>query len=147
MTNLSDNELKNLKLLGYEEDGTPTIKEYHESIKEFFSYVEDHPELKKVEAFNNVQRFIKEAYDLGCGDDSLYRDYHPDEVIERLHNFSDRALILEDNALDKDQIMLIKRVFHDFMAGKQDHQGVSVKEMQAIFNQLDGLDEADYDDL
>ena len=48
-------------------------KEYHESIKEFFSYVEDHPELKEVEAFNNVKRFIKEAYDLGCGDDSLYR--------------------------------------------------------------------------
>ena len=94
MTNLSD-----LKLLEYEEDGTPTIKEYHESIKEFFSYIEDHPELKKIEAFNNVKCFIKEAYDLGCGDDSLYRDYHPDEVIERLHNFSDRALILEDHGL------------------------------------------------
>ena len=43
--------------------------------------------------------------------------------------------------------MLIKRVFHNFMAGKQDHQGVSVKEMQAIFTQLDGLLAADYDDL
>ena len=87
MTNLSD-----LKLLGYEEDGTPTDKEYHESIKEFFSYVEDHPELKEVKAFNNVKRFIKEAYDLAFGDDSLYRDYDPDAVIEQLHDFSDKAL-------------------------------------------------------
>ena len=92
MTNLSDEALKDLKLLGYEEDGTPTDKEYHESIKEFFSYIEDHPELKEIKAFNNVTRFIKEAYDLGCGDDSLYRDYDPDEVIEQLHDFSDKAL-------------------------------------------------------
>ena len=142
MTNLSD-----LKLLGYEEDGTPTIKEYHESIKEFFSYIEDHPELKKVEAFNNVKRFIKEAYDLGCGDDSLYRDYDPDEVIERLHNFSDRALVLEDNAFDKDQIKLIKHVFDDYVAGHPNEEMVSKKEMESIFKQLDGLSEADYDDL
>ena len=92
MTNLSDKALKNLALMGYEEDGTPTNKEYHESIKEFFSYLEDHPELKKVEAFNNVKRFIKEAYDLAFGDDSLYRDYDPDAVIEQLHDFSDKAL-------------------------------------------------------
>ena len=122
-------------------------KEYHESIKEFFSYIEDHPELKKVEAFNNVQRFIKEAYDLGCGDDSLYRDYDPDEVIERLHNFSDRALVLEDNAFDKDQIKLIKHVFDDYVAGHPNEEMVSKKEMESIFEQLDGLDEADYDDL
>lgn len=122
-------------------------KEYHESIKEFFSYIEDHPELKKVEAFNNVQRFIKEAYDLGCGDDSLYRDYDPDEVIERLHNFSDRALVLENNAFDKDQIKLIKHVFDDYVAGHPNEEMVSKKEMESIFEQLDGLDEADYDDL
>ena len=131
----------------YDEDGTPTIKEYHESIKEFFSYIEDHPELKEVKAFNNVKCFIKEAYDLGCGDDSLYRDYHPDEVIERLHNFSDRALILEDNAFDKDQIKLIKHVFDDYVAGHPNEEMVSKKEMESIFKQLDGLDEADYDDL
>ena len=142
MTNLSD-----LKLLGYEEDGTPTDKEYHESIKEFFSYIEDHPELKEVKAFNNVKRFIKEAYDLGCGDDSLYRDYDPDEVIERLHKFSDRALILEDNGFDKKQIMLIKHVFDDYMAGNPNEEMVSKKEMETIFKQLDGLGEADYDDL
>ena len=131
----------------YDEDGTPTIKEYHESIKEFFSYVEDHPELKEVKAFNNVKRFIKEAYDLGFGDDSLYRDYDPDEVIERLHNFSDRALVLEDNAFDKDQIKLIKHVFDDYMAGNPNNELVSAKEMETIFEQLDGLGEADYDDL
>jgi hypothetical protein len=131
----------------YDEDGTPTIKEYHESIKEFFSYVEDHPELKKVEAFNNVKCFIKEAYDLGCGDDSLYRDYHPDEVIERLHNFSDRALILEDHGLGKDQVMLIKHVFDDYVAGHPNEEMVSKKEMETIFEQLDGLGEADYNDL
>ena len=131
----------------YDEDGTPTIKEYHESIKEFFSYVEDHPELKEVEAFNNVKRFIKEAYDLGCGDDSLYRDYHPDEVIERLHSFSNRALILEDHHFDKDQIKLIKHVFDDYVAGHPNEEMVSKKEMESIFKQLDGLGEADYDDL
>ena len=126
---------------------TDTIKEYHESIKEFFSYIEAHPELKKVEAFNNVKCFIKEAYDLGCGDDSLYRDYHPDEVIERLHSFSNRALILEDHHFDKDQIKLIKHVFDDYVAGHPNEEMVSKKEMETIFNQLDGLYEADYDDL
>lgn len=131
----------------YLKDGTPTIKEYHESIKEFFSYLEDHPELKEVKAFNNVKCFIKEAYDLAFGDDSLYRDYDPDEVIERLHNFSDRALVLEDHGFNKDQIMLIKHVFDDYVAGHPNEEMVSKKEMETIFNQLDGLDEADYDDL
>ena len=139
----------------YDEDGTPTIKEYHESIKQFFDYYANHslrlvgptPSDDDLKAFETVKTFLKEAYDLAFGDDSLYRDYDPDEVIERLHKFSDRALVLEDNAFDKDQIKLIKHVFDDYVAGHPNDEMVSKKEMESIFEQLDGLGEADYDDI
>ena len=43
--------------------------------------------------------------------------------------------------------MLIKNVFDDYMAGNPNEEMVSKKEMETIFKQLDGLLEADYDDL
>jgi len=89
----------------------PTI---HESINQFFDFVEDyseredfdddianwdeaeegepHPHLRNLEAFENVKTFIKEAYDLAFGEDALHRDWHPDAVIEELTSFSDKAL-------------------------------------------------------
>jgi len=141
----------------------PTI---HESISQFFTFYEnystredveedmalgnmdeDHPYFKDVEAFEAVKNFIEEVYEIAFGDDAINRDYDPDEVIERLHNFSDRSLVLEDNAFDKDQIKLIKHVFNDYVAVHPNEEMVSKKEMEAIFKQLDGLDEADYEDL
>jgi len=91
--------------------------------------------------------FIEEVYEIAFGDNAINREFSKEEVIERLHNFSDRALVLEDNAFDKDQIKLIKHVFDDYVAGHPNEEMVSKKEMECIFKQLDGLDEADYDDL
>ncbi len=89
----------------------PTI---HESINQFFNFVEEfsqredfddsienwdeaeegepHPYFQSLEAFENVKKFIEEAYEIAFGDDAINRDWHPDAVIEELKSFSDKAL-------------------------------------------------------
>ena len=90
----------------------PTI---HESIDRFFTFVEEfseredfddsienwdeeeeegeqHPYFQDLEAFENVKKFIEEAYEIAFGDDAINRDWHPDAVIEELKRFSDKAL-------------------------------------------------------
>ena len=89
----------------------PTI---HESINQFFDFVEEfsqredfddsienwdeeeegeqHPYFQNLEAFENVKKFIEEAYEIAFGDDAINRDWHPDAVIEELTSFSDKAL-------------------------------------------------------
>ena len=61
----------------------PTI---HESINQFFTFIEKYPE------FKNVTTFIEEVYEIAFGDDAINRDWHPDEVIKELESFSDKAL-------------------------------------------------------
>ena len=86
----------------------PTI---HESIKQFFTFYEnystrddierdlalgnideDHPYFKDLEAFENVANFLEEVYEIAFGDEALNRDFSPEEVIEELRSFSDKAL-------------------------------------------------------
>ena len=89
----------------------PTI---HESINQFFTFVEEyskredfddsinnwdeaeegekHPYFKDLEAFEYVKTFLEEAYALAFGEDAINRDWHPDAVIEELKSFSDKAL-------------------------------------------------------
>ena len=90
----------------------PTI---HESIEQFFTFVEEyenceqdfdlsidnwdeaeegekHPYFQKLEAFENVKNFIEEVYEIAFGDEALNRDFSPEEVIEELQSFSDKAL-------------------------------------------------------
>ena len=86
----------------------PTI---HESISQFFTFYEnystredieedlalgnieeDHPYFKDVEAFETVKTFLEEAYEIAFGDEAINRDFSPEEVIEELQSFSDKAL-------------------------------------------------------
>jgi len=86
----------------------PTI---HESINQFFSFYENYSTredvwrdislgnideddiyFKDIEAFQNVINFIKEAYEIAFGDEALNRDFSPDDVIDELQSFSDKAL-------------------------------------------------------
>ena len=86
----------------------PTI---HESIKQFFTFYEnyatredmnrdiylgnlekDDPYFKRLDAFENVINFIEEAYEIAFGDEAINRDFSPEEVIEELQSFSDKAL-------------------------------------------------------
>ena len=93
----------------------PTIDE---SINQFFTFIEEyseredfddeienwdeeeegekHPYFQNLEAFENVKTFIEEAYEIAFGEDALHREFHPDEVIERLKEFSDDALKYEE---------------------------------------------------
>ena len=93
----------------------PTI---HESIKQFFTFVEEyseredfddsienwdeaeegkkHPYVQNLEAFKNVETFLKESYELAFGNDAINRDWHPDAVIEELTSFSDKALKFDE---------------------------------------------------
>lgn len=89
----------------------PTI---HESIKQFFTFIEEyseredfdddienwdeaeegeqHPYFQNLAAFEYVKTFLIEAYDLAFGEDAINKDWHPDAVIEELTSFSDKAL-------------------------------------------------------
>ena len=89
----------------------PTI---HESINQFFNFVQDfseredfddaienwdeaeegepHPYFQSLEAFETVKTFLEEAYEIAFGDEAIYRDFSPEEVIEELKSFSDKAL-------------------------------------------------------
>jgi len=90
----------------------------HESIKQFFTFVEEyseredfddsidnwdedeegeqHPYFQNLEAFEKVKTFIEEAYEIAFGDDAINRDWHPDAVIEELTSFSDKALQFDE---------------------------------------------------
>jgi len=98
----------------------PTI---HESINQFFDFVEEyseredfddeienwdeeeegepHPHLQSLEAFNTVKNFIEEVYEIAFGDDAINRDWHPDAVIEELKSFSDKALKYDEGEDDE----------------------------------------------
>ena len=93
----------------------PTI---HESIKQFFTFIEEyseredfddsidnwdedeegeqHPYFKDLEAFENVKNFIEEVYEIAFGEDAINKDWHPDAVIEELSSFSDKALEFDE---------------------------------------------------
>ena len=43
--------------------------------------------------------FMKEVYEIAFGDQAYYRGFFPEEVIERLQEFSDNALELEESGL------------------------------------------------
>ena len=78
----------------------PTIDE---SINQFFVFIKDYKEREdldeskeNLEAFEKVKTFIEEVYEIAFGEDALHREFHPDEVIERLKEFSDNALKYEE---------------------------------------------------
>ena len=101
--------------MSYFKDGTPTIDE---SINQFFVFIkeykeredlddsinnwdeaekgEKHPYFQNLEAFENVKKFIEEAFDLAVGENGLRREFTCDEIIERLREFSDNALKYEE---------------------------------------------------
>tara|TARA_B100001250_G_C19264375_1_gene556294 strand:- start:45 stop:344 length:300 start_codon:yes stop_codon:yes gene_type:complete len=86
----------------------------HESIKQFFTFIEEyseredfddsinnwdeaeegkqHPYFQDLETFGNVKTFLKEAYEIAFGDEAINRGFSPEEVIEELQSFSDKAL-------------------------------------------------------
>ena len=86
--------------MSYLKDGTPPIDE---SISPFFTFIEeylkrkdlDHPK-EVIESWKNLEIFINEAFDLAVGENGLKREFHPDEIIERLREFSDNALKWEE---------------------------------------------------
>ena len=93
----------------------PTI---HESIKQFFTFVEEyseredfddsienwdeeeegeqHPYFQNLEVFEHVKTFIEEVYEIAFGDDAINRDWDFEAVIEELKSFSDKALQFDE---------------------------------------------------
>ena len=75
----------------------PTI---HESIHQFFDYYANYsfrlegprPSDDDLKAFETVKTFLEEAYEIAFGDEAINRDFSPEEVIEELQSFSDKAL-------------------------------------------------------
>ena len=96
----------------------PTNPTIHESITQFFTFIEEyseredfddsidnwdedeeeeqHPYFKDLEAFENVKNFIEEVYEIAFGEDAINKDWHPDAVIEELSSFSDKALEFDE---------------------------------------------------
>ena len=45
---------------------------------------------------NDDSRFIEEIYEIAFGDNAIHRNFSHDEVIDRIREFSDTALEVED---------------------------------------------------
>ena len=43
-----------------------------------------------------MSNFIEEVYEIAFGDEALNRDFSPEEVIEELQSFSDKALEFDE---------------------------------------------------
>jgi len=89
----------------------PKEQKVHKSISQFFTFYEnystrediaedlslgnideDHLYFKDVEAFEKVITFLEEVYEITFGDNAINRGFSPEEVIEELKSFSDKAL-------------------------------------------------------
>ena len=73
----------------------PTI---HESIHQFFDYYANYS--FRLEgprpSDETVKTFLEEAYEIAFGDEAINRDFSPEEVIEELQSFSDKALAYDE---------------------------------------------------
>lgn len=47
----------------------------------------------------NQQRFIEDVFEIAFGDSAIYKGYTMEEVLEKLREFSDHALIAEEKGL------------------------------------------------
>ena len=47
--------------------------------------------------------FMKEVYELAFGENAYYRGFFPEEVIEKLQEFSDNALVFEELGLEPEE--------------------------------------------
>ena len=50
---------------------------------------EDHPYFKDLEAFETVEKFIENAYEIAFGDDAINRGFTTTDVIDQLKELSD----------------------------------------------------------
>ena len=50
---------------------------------------EDHPYFKDLEAFETVENFIENAYEIAFGDDAINRGFTTTDVIDQLKELSD----------------------------------------------------------
>jgi len=76
----------------------PTIDQ---SISPFFTFIKEYLKRKDIdqeiiESWKNLETFIEETFDLAVGDNGLRREFHPNEIIERLTEFSDNAFKYEE---------------------------------------------------
>tara|TARA_B100000927_G_C16467712_1_gene470334 strand:- start:295 stop:582 length:288 start_codon:yes stop_codon:yes gene_type:complete len=49
-------------------------------------------------------QFIEEVYEIAFGDNAINRDFAFDEVIEKLREFSDNALIFEESGFTESEL-------------------------------------------
>ena len=52
---------------------------------------------------------LKEVYELAFGENAYYRGFFPEEVLERLQEFSDNALELEESGLSVKELRELSR--------------------------------------
>ena len=65
-----------------------------------------------------MSNFIEEVYEIAFGDEALNRDFSPEEVIEELQSFSDKALKYDDEdfiCVPKKDVQIIRDMFSDLI--------------------------------
>ena len=86
---------------------------------------EDHPYFKDLEALKNVATFIEEVYEIAFGDEALNRDFSPEEVIEEIQSFSDKALKHDDEdfiSVPKKDVQIIRDMFSEMISFDEVHE-------------------------
>ena len=72
-----------------------------------------------------MSNFIEEVYEIAFGDEALNRDFSPEEVIEELQNFSDKALKYDNEdfiCVPKQDVQIIRDMFSEMISFDEVHE-------------------------
>ena len=72
-----------------------------------------------------MSNFIEEVYEIAFGDEALNRDFSPEEVIEELQSFSDKALKYDDEdfiCVPKKDVQIIRDMFSEMISFDEVHE-------------------------
>ena len=72
-----------------------------------------------------MSNFIEEVYEIAFGDEALNRDFSPEEVIEEIQSFSDKALKHDDEdfiSVPKKDVQIIRDMFSEMISFDEVHE-------------------------
>jgi len=78
------------------------------------------------------KEFMKAVYEIAYGEDAYFRGFFPEEVVERLQEFSDNSLILEESSLEPEEYeKLDEQLEESYRRGYMDGKKFALQQQEA----------------
>ena len=78
------------------------------------------------------KEFMEAVYEIAYGDQAYFRGFFPEEVVERLQEFSDNALILEESSLEPEEYeKLDEQLEESYRRGYMDGKKFALQQQEA----------------